>query len=48
MDALIPFVEALGETGELGAAVKACRDGGEGTTRLVAKLAGPLAPALYF
>ncbi|KAJ7641469.1 Dak1 domain-containing protein [Roridomyces roridus] len=38
MDALIPFVEALETASDFEAAVEACRAGGEGTAKLVAKL----------
>ncbi|KAK4685514.1 hypothetical protein P7C73_g4632, partial [Tremellales sp. Uapishka_1] len=38
MDALIPFAETLAKTGSLVEATKACRNGGEGTSSLKAKL----------
>ena len=38
MDALIPFVDALAKASSFGDAVQACREGGEGTAKLTAKL----------
>lgn len=38
MDALIPFVEALSVATVFEDAARACKEGGEGTTKLVAKL----------
>lgn len=38
MDALIPFSETLASTGDLKAAVEACRKGGEATATMQAKL----------
>lgn len=38
MDALIPFAETLAKSGDIGQAAKACRDGGESTVKLQAKL----------
>ena len=38
MDALIPFAETLASTGDLAQAAKACREGGEATATMQAKL----------
>ncbi|KAL1665340.1 Dak1 domain-containing protein [Schizophyllum commune] len=38
MDALIPFVDALGTAGSFAEVAKACKEGGEGTAKLTAKL----------
>ncbi|KAF8151786.1 Dak1 domain-containing protein [Crassisporium funariophilum] len=38
MDSLIPFVEALSNVSKFSEAVEACKEGGEGTAKLVAKL----------
>lgn len=38
MDALIPFVEALGTAKTFADAARACKEGGEGTAALTAKL----------
>ena len=38
MDAMIPFAESLGSTGDLAKAVEACRKGGEATVSMEAKL----------
>jgi len=38
MDAMIPFAETLAETGDFEKAVKACKNGGEATATMIAKL----------
>lgn len=38
MDALIPFAETLAKSGDISQAAKACREGGESTVKLQAKL----------